>query len=338
MSLPPLITLEEHFVSAHLLSHLSEIYSEQLKHLPDVASKLLDVDDIRLRDMDTNGISLQIVSHGPGPSTLPLAPCRQANDQLGEAVKKHPRRFAGFAVLPMATPEDAAGELRRCVEELGFVGALIDNHVHGQYYDAREFWPVFATASELDVPIYLHPIYPTEQQQQLIYQGNYSLGAERGMGSSSFGWHQDCGLHVLKLFASGLFDAYPKLKIIIGHFGEMLPFMVERVEKLCVRWGDRQRGWRQVWDENIWVTTSGVWSLAPLACLLRNTAVERILYSVDYPFEKNENGLKWIKELQESGMITPEQLEMIAFRNAERLLRVKAGGKVTTATESSLSQ
>lgn len=323
MSLPPLITLEEHFVSTHLLSHLSDAYSEQLKHLPEVTAKLLDVGELRLQDMDKNGISFQVVSHGPGPSTLSLGPCRQANDQLSEAVKRNPTRFAGFAVLPMIAPEDAAGELRRCVRELGFVGALTDNHVHGKYYDGEEFWPVFEAAAELDVPIYIHPTYPTDRQRA-VYRGNYGPGAEKGMGSSSFGWHQDCGVHILKLFAAGLFDKYPKLKIIIGHFGEMLPFMLERVQKLCVRWDNRRRGWRQVWDENIWITTSGVWSLAPLACILRNTKLERILYSVDYPFEKNDNGLKWMQELQQSGLVTPQELEMIAYRNAERLLGVKA--------------
>jgi predicted TIM-barrel fold metal-dependent hydrolase len=323
MSVPPLITLEEHFVSTHLLSYLSEIYSEQLIHLPDVKAKLLDVGDLRLQDMDLNQVSFQIVSHGPGAGTLPLNLCQQANDQLRESIKLHPSRFAGFAVLPMSTPEDAAAELRRCVRELGFVGALVDNHVNGKHYDEERYWPVLEAAEELDVPFYLHPHYAAGPQK-IVYEGNFSLGAEKGLGSSSFGWHQDCGLHVLKLFAAGVFDKYPKLKIIIGHFGEMLPFMLERIEKLCHRWGKRERSFRQVWDTNLWITTSGVWSLAPLACILQNTKMDRILYSVDYPFEKNENGLKWIKELQKSGLVTPEQLEMIAYHNAEKLLGVKA--------------
>lgn len=323
MSRLPLITLEEHFVSSHLLPYLSEIYSEQLRHLPDVKAKLLDVGCTRLQDMDRNGISFQIVSHAPGAGTLPPELCREANNQLSNLIKTSHSRFAGFAVLPMFVPKDAAVELRRSVRELGFLGALVDNHVNGKHYDAEEYWPIFEAAEDLDVPIYLHPHYAAGSQK-VMYEGNFSLGAEKGLGSSCFGWHQDCGLHVLKLFAAGIFDRYPKLKIIIGHFGEMLPFMLERIEKLCHRWGKRERSFRQVWDTNLWITTSGVWSLAPLACILRNTRIERILYSVDYPFERNENGLKWIEELQQSDMVTAEQLEMIAYRNAESLFGVKA--------------
>ncbi|KAJ3516104.1 hypothetical protein NM208_g14887 [Fusarium decemcellulare] len=175
--------------------------------------------------------------------------------------------------------------------------------------------------------MYLHPTYPSRNQLP-AYQGDYEPGAARSLGSSGFGWHSDTGLGILKLFAAGLFDEIPKLKIIIGHFGEMLPFMMERVEKLSVRWGKRQRPWRDVWNENVFITTSGVWGLAPMACILKNTRVERVLYSVDYPFEKNENGLSWIRELQGSGLVTDEELERIAYKNAEQLLRVRASNVI----------
>ncbi|KAG5800960.1 hypothetical protein H9Q69_000087 [Fusarium xylarioides] len=255
-TLPPLITLEEHFVSANLLPELSSIYSEQLKHLPEVANRLTDLDSLRLQDMDKNDIALQIVSHAPGLGPKPLHLSRLANDELAQAVQAQPGRLAGFAVLPMSEPEAAAAELRRCVRDLGFVGALVDAHVDGTHYDDRHFWPVFRAAAELDVPMYLHPTYPSEPHRS-VYEGEYEAGAARSLGSSGFGWHQDTGLSVLKLFAAGLFDELPTLKVVVGHFGEMLPFMMERIEKLSVRWGKRQRPWRQVWDENIWITTSG---------------------------------------------------------------------------------
>ncbi|GJC85582.1 decarboxylase orsB [Colletotrichum liriopes] len=328
--IPPLITLEEHFIAPGLFSELSDIYGEQLKHVPDVAARLQDVGPLRLSDMDTNRVALQIVSHAPGLGPRPPALSRLANDTLAGAVRDNPSRLAGFAVLPMADPEAAAAELRRCVRELGFVGALVDAHVDGTHYDDRRFWPVFVAAAELDVPIYLHPTFPSEGQLP-TYEGNYDPGAARNLGSSGFGWHQETGLGVLKLFAAGLFDAVPGLKIIIGHFGEMLPFMMERVEKLSIRWGARERNWRQVWEENIWITTSGVWGLAPMACVLKNTRIDHVLYSVDYPFEKNENGLAWVRQLRDSGMVTPEELEKIAYRNAEELLRVRAP---VVATES----
>ncbi|KAK1991485.1 amidohydrolase [Colletotrichum falcatum] len=216
--IPPLITLEEHFIAPDLFDELSDLYGEQLRNLPDVGARLRDVGPLRLADMDANGVALQVVSHG----------------------------------------------------------------------------------------------------------GGYGPGAALSLGSSGFGWHQETGLAVLRLFAAGLFDAVPRLKIILGHFGEMLPFVMERVEKLSARWGARDRSWRRVWEDNVWVTTSGVWGLAPLACVLRNTPVDHVLYSVDYPFERNENGLAWVRELRDSGMVTPEELDKIAYRNAEKLLRVKA--------------
>jgi predicted TIM-barrel fold metal-dependent hydrolase len=156
------------------------------------------------------------------------------------------------------------------------------------------------------------------------YSGNFTSGAAASLGASGFGWHSETALHVLRLFASGLFDRFPKVQIIVGHFGEMLPFMLQRVCDLSLRWGNFKRPFKQVWDENIWITTSGVWSIDPMACILRNTKIERILYSVDYPFAKNENGLSWFKDLERSGLVGKEDLERIAFKNAEKLLGVKA--------------
>jgi predicted TIM-barrel fold metal-dependent hydrolase len=318
--LPPLITLEEHFFSTGSIAAFEAKYSEQLKHLPGLASRLQDLGALRLQDMNAGGIQIQVISHGPG--TLSTSQCRAANDQLATAVTENKSRFAAFAVLPMKEPEAAANELARCVRELGFVGALIDNHVDGTYYDGGEYHPVFNAAQDLDVPIYLHPTWPSEDMRPR-YEGNFSDGAAASLGASGFGWHSETALHILRLFAAGVFDKFPRLKIIIGHFGEMLPFMLQRVCDLSVRWGHFERSFRQVWDENIWITTSGVWSLDPMACILRNTKIERILYSVDYPFAKNEKGLSWMQELERSGMVGREDLELIAFKNAEKLLKIK---------------
>lgn len=148
--------------------------------------------------------------------------------------------------------------------------------------------------------------------------------------ASSWNWHSEVALHVFKLFAAGLFDRFPRLKIVIGHFGEMIPFMLQRLEQLSPRWGERQRNFRIVYDENLWITTSGVWSLDPLRCILANTRKERILFSVDYPFARNEWGKKWMEDLRESGLVTEEELLMIAYKNAEKLL----GLRVMTGDES----
>ena len=323
---PPLVTLEEHFFSAAMLQGGANSYSEQLKHLPGLSEKLADLDKLRLESMEVGKVSFQIVSHAPGP----LSPdqCQAANDQLAAAVKKNPDRFAGFAVLSVTDPAACSTELTRCVRELGFVGALIDNHaVKGPspaYYDGPEYLPFWETVQDLDVPIYLHPTWPTDNMLSLLYTGEtIPLGASKSISTSGFGWHSDVATHILRLFASGLFDRLPRLKIIIGHMGEMLPFMLERIFQLSPRWGARTRSFKTVWDENIWITTSGDWSVNPMACILRNTKIDHILYSVDYPFARNEDGLKFMEDLEQSGLVTPEQLEMIAFRNAEKLLGVK---------------
>ncbi|KAI9682584.1 MAG: hypothetical protein M1822_006882 [Bathelium mastoideum] len=319
----PFITLEEHFLSVPIWKATEAKYSEQLKHLPKVREQLRDLDDVRIQEMDNGNIALQVVSHAPGGGALGLQENAAANDQLAEAIKRHPQRFAGFATLPMIHPPEAAAELERCVKQLGFVGALVDNHAAGKFYDEKAFWPIFEAAEKLDVPIYLHPNFPGDELAA-HYKGNFTDGAALSMGTSGFGWHSETALHVMRLFAAGVFDAFPKLKIIVGHFGEMLPFMLGRICQLSVRWGDRKRKFQQVWDGNIWITLSGVWSVDPMACILRNTKIERILYSVDYPFANNQWGVDFMKDLQQSGLVNEEQYRMIAYQNAETLLGVKA--------------
>lgn len=321
--IPPLVTLEEHFFSSVILDGLDNKYSEQFKHIPGLAEQIRDLDTVRLQSMDAGKVTLQVVSHGPGSITTDQ--CKAANDQLAAAVKKNSKRLAGFAVLPVSDPDSSAQELTRCIKELGFVGALIDNHTeNGTYYDGPEYTPLFQAAQDLDVPIYLHPTWPTEAVKSLIYNGNYTKGATMGIGASGFGWHSDVAMHVLRLFCAGVFDTFPGLKIIVGHMGEMLPFMLHRIMQLSPRWGERQRNFKEVYDTNIWITTSGVWSVDPMACILRNTKIDHILYSVDYPFAKNEDGLAFMEDLEKSGLVNEEQFGMVAYKNAEALLGVKA--------------
>lgn len=321
----PLITLEEHFASKAISEgpKYSKIYG-QFPFLP--MHKLRDFEEYRLPAMDSGHVSLQIVSHVfacASPEEV-----RSTNDELHSQCQKHPNRFRGFATLPMLYTSEAVAELERCVKELGFVGALIDHHADGQYYDDPKFWPIFAKAEELDVPIYIHPALP-DPSQAARYQGEHFLAgkaAETALSASSWGWHADDGLAILRMVAAGFFDKHPKIKIIIGHMGEMLPFMKERIAWLCGRgWGKTlKRDWSTIWDENIYITTSGMFSLNPLKCLLGNTKVENILYSIDWPFSQNEEGAKFIEDIQKSGLLKEEEIEMIAYKNAERILKVRA--------------
>lgn len=219
MPLPPLITLEEHYVSPTIRAAQKDRdhYSTFPPHL---VKKLESLDDVRLKDMDDGGVTLQVVSHGPldADSTA----IHTANSELAEACKRHPQRLAGFAMLGMQDPATAADELERCVSELDFKGALINNHFEGTFYDAEKFWTVFERAQKLDVPVYLHPTFATEEMGE-HYKGNFDDHIATWMSMAGWGWHTETGLHVLRLWASGLFDRTPKLKLVIGHMGSLSP-------------------------------------------------------------------------------------------------------------------
>lgn len=315
-----IITLEEHFASSHVISASAEAEAHYA-HFPDrILSKLTDLGDQRIADL--GGVTKQVISHGPGDVNAPI--CAQVNDELAAAVSKHPARLAGFAMLPMRDPDAAASELERCVTSLGFVGALIENHLNGEFYDAEKFWPVFAKAEALDVPLYIHPTFASDSMAT-HYEGNYPDSVALALSAFAWGWHAETGHHILRLFASGLFDKFPKLKIVIGHMGEMMPFQLDRCVAVSERWGGatKQRGLRDVWRENIWITTSGMFSLTPLRCLLDTTTIEHVLFSVDYPFSTNETGCKFLEEVERSGLITGEDLEKFAYKNAQELLKLK---------------
>ncbi|KAG8164079.1 hypothetical protein KVR01_005997 [Diaporthe batatas] len=316
----PIITLEEHFMSeaAEANPHAAD---EALKKIPGLWDKFTELGPLRLKDMDAGQVTLQVISHGPGDLTPDQ--CRAANAQLAQAVQTHPERFAGFAALPMGHPAEAATELRRTCSEAKFLGALVDSHTEsGTYYEGPEYDALWQAACELDVPIYIHPTWPSERQSSTYRSKAIPDQVSAAISAFAFGWHSDVAVHVLRLYAGGVFDRFPMLKIVIGHFGEMVPFMLQRIERISSRFG-RTRSFRDVWDQNMWLTTSGNWALDPLACILRNTKKDRIMYSVDYPFASSEDGLKWLEELEGSGLVSKEELEGIRWKNAARLLKIE---------------
>ncbi|EED12636.1 2-amino-3-carboxymuconate-6-semialdehyde decarboxylase, putative [Talaromyces stipitatus ATCC 10500] len=307
----PIITLEEHYLSSAVRN------ASKTDHYaifpPHIVSKLNSLSTERIQDLDKGHVSLQVISHGPGDQ--PPEICKASNDELASAIFRNPTRFAGFALLPMAEPTIAAEELERC--------ALIDNHTKGWFYDDQKFWPVFEKAQELDVPIYIHPSYPEEGLAATQYKGNYDDNIAIALGAYGWAWHADTALSILRLYASGFFDIYPKIKLILGHMGEMLPFQLDRVAAVSSCFG-KNRPFKEVWTSNIWVTTSGMFALPPLACLLQTMPIERVLYSVDYPFSANEKGYEFLEEIGKSGLIKEgEEWERFLYKNAQELLKVK---------------
>ncbi|KAG2182593.1 hypothetical protein INT44_005572 [Umbelopsis vinacea] len=317
----PLITLEEHFLSEAVANSPAAAKLGMENFPPTLKAKLMSLSHERIQDMKDGNISLQIVSHNPAVC-YESGICWKANNEIFQGCQSHKSSFAGFAVLPMADPVAAADELTRSIKELGFVGALIPNHANGHFYDGESYYSFWKRAQELDVPIYLHPTNPSNDMMPL-YRGDYSEKIAGILSTFGWGWHADTGLHIMKLFCSGTFDRFPNLKVVIGHNGEMLPCMIQRQSDFLDTMVPMKRNLVQVWNENIWITTSGMFTIPPFLTLMHTTKIERIMYSVDYPFCNNKDGLKFMEELQKSGLLTEEQFEQVAYRNAEKLFNIK---------------
>jgi uncharacterized protein len=276
--------------------------------------------------MDAGGIDVQVISHGaPGTEQLPaheaIAPAREANDYLARHIAAHPDRLAGFATLPTPAPAEAADELERAVTQHGFKGALIHGHVRGRFLDDRMFWPIFERAQRLNVPIYLHPTEPPPPVRNAYYAGLPERTAS-ALATSGWGWHVDTGLHALRLVAGGVLDEYPGLQIMLGHMGEAIPFFLARTSGILQRQAGLARPLEHYMAENFHFTTSGMFTHPPLICLLDVIGADRVMFSVDYPFARNEQGRDFI----DAAPIADADREKLAHGNAERLLGLGGSG------------
>jgi 2,3-dihydroxybenzoate decarboxylase len=258
-----------------------------------VVERLQDIGERRIGDMDASGISRQILSlTSPGVQVFDAATAgalaRSSNDQLAEAIRRHPDRFSGLAAVAPQDPAGAAKELERGVQTLGLKGAIINSHTLGEYLDDSRFWDIFAAAEALDVPIYLHPNTPS--------RGLIAPLLERGLDGAIYGFGVDTGMHLLGIITSGAFDRFPRLKIVVGHLGEALPFWLFRIDymhrasvaaKRYQRMGPLKRKPSDYMRENIYVTTSGMaWEPAILFCQ-SVLGMDRVLYAMDYPYQFN---------------------------------------------------
>jgi 2,3-dihydroxybenzoate decarboxylase len=241
---------------------------------------------------------------------------RGANDRLAAAVKAHPDRFAGFAALPTPDPEAAAAELDRAVTSLGFKGAMVHGLTNGVFLDDRRFWPIFERAQALDVPLYLHPAVPHRAVVETYYQ-DY-LSNFPALLTAGWGFTVETATQAIRMVLSGAFEAFPGLKIILGHMGEGLPFLLWRLDQAFSRPGNRPISFREQFSQHVWITTSGNFSTPALICSMLELGVDRILFSVDWPFVQNAPGTAWLQGLQ----ISAEDRAKIAGGNARRLLKL----------------
>ncbi len=291
-----------------------------------VDDQLRDLGQARLADMDANGIDFQVISH-VAPSAQGLAGAegitraREANDRLAVAVRAHPQRFAGFATLPTADPRAAADELGGPYSDLGLIGALVNSTLgsNGIFLDDASFEPLLERFERLDVPLYLHPAPPSAALREALYRGLPPAVAGR-LATGAWGWHAEAGLHVLRMVATGVFDRHPGLRLIIGHCGEMLPFMLDRIDAMLPQ-DKLALTPSEYFLRNIWVTTSGLFSLPPVLCTVQVLGVDRVMFSVDYPFGDNAAG----RALLDALPLAPADKAKIAGGNAERIWAWRPG-------------
>lgn len=327
-----IIALEEHFATSAFMEGPGHQLKDQAQAIHDhpqvvtgitqLTTQLCSLDEDRLTDMDAAAIDMQVLSlTAPGVEQLEaaeaIALARKANDQLADAVRRYPSRFAGFAALPTMVPDTAAAELERTVKTYGFKGAMINGHSRGRYLDDAFFWPILERAEALQVPLYLHPTPPPQPVIAASYRGNYAPAVMLGLATAAWGWHIETGLHVLRLILSGAFDRYPRLQLIVGHMGEVLPFMLARLDRsLPVQVTKLERPIGAYLRENLHYTFAGFNYLPIFLDLLLQVGTARIMFSADYPYGSMVEARAFLEQLP----ISPADKELIAHGNAERLL------------------
>lgn len=289
--------------------------------------QLLDVGSGRIKDMDQYGIDLQILSiTAPGVQVFDknkaIAMAEQSNDKLAEFIRAYPNRYAGLAAIAPQSPKNAAKELERAVTKLGMKGAIINSHTQGEYLDQQKYWDIFEAAQALDVPIYLHPRTPSPK----MIEPFMSYGLE----GAGWGFAIETSTHAMRLILSGLFDRFPRLKMILGHMGEGIPFWLPRIDSHFANknWNKMmiadqakpiQKKPSEYFKSNFFVATSGVNWKPALTFALSVLGAERILFAIDYPYESTAKAVAEINDIPIS-MLDKQKIYQL---NAEKLFKLK---------------
>lgn len=319
------IAIEEHFVTPDLLDTIFPNIGWDPREWQQMITALQDLGDARLADMDAAGIEVAVISL--------TAPCIQddydpavavrhaigANDALAEGVAAHPDRYAALAAVPLQDPLAAADELQRCVEQLGFKGAMANGYSSigdlntAAYYDEPQFLPFWERVAALDVPFYLHPRNPLPTQRRIYDTREALLGPTWAFTVETAG-------HCLRMIVSGLFDRFPDLQIIIGHMGELLPFAVQRTEQRLshVSGVELERGPQECLQENFHLTTSGNFHTPSLIGALLQVGADRLLFAADHPYERAAEAAAWF----DAAPISEADRLQIGRNNARRLLKL----------------
>ena len=315
----PVIAIEEHYWD----KELSKTYAGLEATRPGPQSdRLFDLGTLRIKEMDETGIDMQVISHGaPSAQKLPAAGAaelvRGVNDRLAAACAANPKRFAAFAALPTSDPKAAADELERCVTKHGFKGAMLHGLANGVFMDGQQFWPIYERAEQLDVPIYFHPGLPHADVMKAYYE-DYAKEFPMVV-RAAWGYTVETATTAIRMVLSGVFEKHPNLKIILGHLGETLPFLVWRIDHAIARPGAAKKiSFRDIFCHNFWITTSGNFSNPALMCCVQEMGVDRIMFAVDWPFVMNPPGVDWMATVP----LCDEDKAKILSGNAKKLLHI----------------
>jgi 2,3-dihydroxybenzoate decarboxylase len=321
------ICIEEHW-SNTLLDEIATGWMKRVGFGPSLNPKAMphaqmwarDFDDFRLPLMDELGIDVQVLSTtGPGiqgiaDAALAVSTARRANDDQAEIIRKYPGRFAGLASLPTQDPVAAADELDRAVTELGFKGAMIQGHTNGVYLDDEKFRVLWERAEGLEVPICLHITEPPAETRK-IYAGYPEI-----MGAS-WAWGVEAAAHALKIITRGVFDAFPGAKLVLGHLGESLPYLLGRLDEgymMAVKARELKKTFSEYIRENILINTSGRYRSEALICAVSALGADHVLFAIDYPYVNPKEAI----EQMERAPLSNADKEKIYHTNAERLLKL----------------
>src|SRR6185503_311888 len=330
-----IITIEEHFHHPEVTARVMELagpgpvvpdegFGQFLQGwMPDRESAERLAGE-RLAHMDRVGIDMQVVSHGAGsPGTLGHAQavelCRRVNDGLAKQIAEHPNRFRGFATLPLYDPVAAVTELRRCVGDLGFVGALIAGTCGGAFLDDEKFAPILTAAEQLDVPIYVHPGQPATPVSTAYYAGNWPAAVHFLFAGPGFGWHAEAGIHILRLILSGALERHPNLKLISGHWGEMVATWLDRADEVLGAGATYlSRPVSGYYREQVWVTPSGMYNHNQLDHIVAEIGAHRIIYSEDFPYVVRDD----VSEFLNKASLSDADKNAIAHGNLEAIISI----------------
>lgn len=330
------ICTEEHFMLKEINDKFNDIVKprdefekNQLDFVNVFLSKkeVTDIGEQRIQFMDKNGVYAQIIGYGNN-SPMHLSKengaielCQLANNELSKACHKYAGRFYGYVTLPVDDVQASVKELKRAVKELGLVGVMINGPFQGHFLDEERFYPIFETAAELDVPIYLHPTEVSKELRNYYYCGNWNARTTNVFSGFGIGWHYDTAMHLMRFILSGIFDKLPNLKMIIGHWAEMLPYYFDRMDAAFQpQVTGLQHHIKYYFYNNVYTNPSGIWSKDDFDFVLRTFHKEHILWAQDYPYGINDTNVKTFLENYD---IDQDTKDMIACKNAEKLFKIK---------------